>query len=229
MSAPMADVPTSVPQMHQTLNFNWETQPVLESRARPDDRSFDELRPLTFAPTNFTRADGSVRLTVGGTVVLAAVSGPLATDASREDTHAAVLDVVVRGPVSGAGGHMTPAELAVANLIRSVFTAAVAVDSFPRTKIAVRRQIVMQNYTSTDLNYTYHTLLSPCAVSVACNLVAILPSYILALFSLSVCYCSVGDCAHHLRRRLRRRSVRERRGRRCSGRRAAVALFPRRR
>jgi len=105
---------------------------------REDGRRGDQIRPPDYEHGLLKQADGSVRVQMGRTTVVAGVFGPGDVDGRRELPDRAAINVGVQPLVGPAG----PAERKIEQLLRGVVEHAVLVAAHPRTLINVAVQVV---------------------------------------------------------------------------------------
>ena len=102
-------------------------------------------------------ADGSARWVQDGSAVLAAVHGPVAAGARRENAERAVVDVVLR-PRAGPAG---PREHEMAEVLRQTVEGALLAALHPRAAVTVAIQVLQADGS-----------LLACAVNAACAALA---------------------------------------------------------
>ena len=104
---------------------------------RADQRSNNQLRPLSGEPGVLSRADGSARFSHDKTEVLVAVYAPTEVKRSRERTDAATIEVIVR-PRAGLPG---PVERELEQLLISTLEPCLITALHPRTAVSIVVQI----------------------------------------------------------------------------------------
>ena len=104
---------------------------------RTDQRSNNQLRPLSGEPGVLSRADGSARFSHDKTEVLVAVYAPAEVKRARERLDAATIEVIVR-PRAGLPG---PVERELEQLLISTLEPCLITALHPRTAVSIVVQI----------------------------------------------------------------------------------------
>ena len=104
---------------------------------RSDQRSNNQLRPLSGEPGVLSRADGSARFSHDKTEVLVAVYAPAEVKRARERLDAATIEVIVR-PRAGLPG---PVERELEQLLISTLEPCLITALHPRTAVSIVVQI----------------------------------------------------------------------------------------
>mmetsp|Transcript_11753 Transcript_11753/g.35829 ORF Transcript_11753/g.35829 Transcript_11753/m.35829 type:complete len:245 (-) Transcript_11753:79-813(-) len=100
---------------------------------RRDGRASRELRGLKIEQDLLERCDGSARLSSGGTVVLAAVYGPMECPVRSQEVDQASVSVTVRGGV----GHTLNSARWMERFIRGAVETSMLMEMHPRTSINI--------------------------------------------------------------------------------------------
>jgi exosome complex component RRP46 len=108
------------------------------SGSREDGREESQARALECLQNVLKNADGSTRFTMGKTVVIASVFGPLQAPARTEEVDRAVVEVSIT-PASGAP---TGRELKMQSILRRTLEALIVRSQHPRCLIRISLLIV---------------------------------------------------------------------------------------
>ena len=112
-------------------------QAGMAAPTRADQRSNNQLRPLSGEPGVLSRADGSARFSHDKTEVLVAVYAPTEVKRARERLDAATIEVIVR-PRAGLPG---PVERELEQLLISTLEPCLITALHPRTAVSIVVQI----------------------------------------------------------------------------------------
>eukprot|EP01098_Paradermamoeba_levis_P004918 TRINITY_DN2094_c0_g2_i1.p1 TRINITY_DN2094_c0_g2~~TRINITY_DN2094_c0_g2_i1.p1 ORF type:complete len:251 (+),score=78.13 TRINITY_DN2094_c0_g2_i1:38-754(+) len=143
---------------------------------RKDGRQTNQIRPLTVERGILKRADGSCRLSQGGTTILCAVFGPLESKSRNELLDRAHIEVIFKPSNAVPGMEEKEIEYHVRNSVENIIISSL----HPRTSITIVLQVLADegSLLAVSINAANIALVDA-GVSVRSNLAAITTSLIL--------------------------------------------------